>query len=44
MNRAKLIDRLVARKMKSQGKAKIFCVCMASANEAARQVMPSRKN
>ncbi len=35
MSRVKLIDRLVARKLKSLGKAKVFCVpCLGSTSPA----------
>lgn len=37
MNCQDLINRLVARKMKSPGNGKVFCVCFAGTSAAARQ-------
>ena len=46
MNRENLIGRLVARKMQSKDKAKVFCVCMAGASKAPRPAAgeTARKN
>ena len=43
MNRAKLINRLVARKMKSPGKTPI-CICMPGTSAMPRRALAKRKN